>query len=309
MHRPGISPHWQESFYFNWSTGDGRSFGLTRIGLNQTARKADAIVVTLHDGKPELVYAAVGQPIGPDIRAASLADGLTVGALTYTMVEPLRTWRIELRGSNRIDLTWQAFTPAVDFHAGFPGAGENSQHHFEQSGHVEGRLLVHGRAANVDAMGQRDKSWGARDWNGIQGWEWIAGQFGEDLSFNATLTNVNGVHTPAGFVFDGGAAHAVRAVTISYGGTDRHRPQTARIEIVSDGATYTVTGRARGRVPLFKRGLFIEETQCEFECHTADGVRRGAGVVEHAFHVGPAGLIRRLPRLARVAAAALKDAR
>ncbi len=310
LHTPGLSPHWQESFYFNWSTDDGRSFGLTRIGLDHAAGKANAVVVIMHDGEPRLVYAVVGEPIPAGVRGTSLADGLTVGALTYTMLDPLRVWRLELRGRNHIELTWRAFTPAVDFYEDFRGDKRDVQQHFEQSGRVEGQLWVSGRTTRVSGLGQRDKSWGVRDWNGIRGWEWIAGQFGEDLSFNATLTDIDGTQTPLGFVFDDGTTRAVRNIDISYGGTDTHRPETTRILIqTEDGATYSVTGRARARVPLFKRGLFIEESQFAFECDTGGRLRLGSGVVEHAFHVGLPGLVTRLPRLARVAALALKGSR
>ncbi|WP_319447749.1 MULTISPECIES: hypothetical protein [unclassified Mycobacterium] len=310
LHAPGTSPHWQESYYFNWSSDDGRSFGLTRIGLNRAAGKADAVVVMLQDGKPEFVYAAIGKALPPNVRSMSVGDGLTVGALTYTMVEPLGAWRIQLRGRNHLDLLWRAFTPAVDFHEGFPGAEDEVQRHFEQSGRVEGEVVVNHRGGRITGLGQRDKSWGVRDWNGVRGWEWIAGQFGEDLSFNATLTDVNGTQTPVGFVFDNGTTHKVRTVDVEYGGADPHRPQTALIHVeTTDGGTYVITGRARARAPLFKSGLFIEETQFAFECRTGDDVREGLGVVEHAYHVGAAGLAVRLPRLLQLAAMALRNSR
>ncbi|MFD4352512.1 hypothetical protein ACFWPX_08130 [Nocardia sp. NPDC058518] len=312
LHEPGSGPHWQESYYFNWSTDDGRSFGFTRIGIDHHAGTADAVLVMLRDGEPELVYAAVGERIPPGLLGTSMAEGLAVADLRYVMIAPLGSWRIELRGRHHVDLLWETFTPAVDFHEGFPGAMSDVQHHFEQSGRVTGKVAVHGRAAEVSGLGQRDKSWGVRDWNGIRGWDWIVGQFGDDLSFNATLTDIDGVRTPVGYVFDSTAADpvgAVRAVDIAYTGDDPHRPQTARIEIRTENGVYVVTGRAAGRVPLFKRGLFIEETQFAFECETGGRIRQGQGVVEHAFHVGVAGVAQRLPRLARVALRARQDSR
>ncbi|WP_182379515.1 hypothetical protein [Nocardioides sp. WS12] len=308
LHAPGDHPNWQESFYFNWSSDDGRSFGLTRIGLNHAAGTADAVMVMLHDGAAELVYAAVGEPIPARVLETSLAEGLTIGRLTYTMLDPLGSWRIELAGRQHVELTWTAFTPAVDFHESFPGDVEDLQAHFEQSGHVAGSVVVGTHVADVKGLGQRDKSWGVRDWSGINGWEWIAGQFNENLSFNATLTDVNNVRSPAGFFFHDGTAHIVCGVRIEY--TGGHCPETVKIDITVDGdRTYVVTGKARARVPLYKKGLFIEETQFGFECEI-DGVRHeGVGVVEHAFHTGPAALVSRLPRLLKVVAQARKDSK
>ena len=308
LHEPGASPHWQESFYFNWSSDDGRSFGLTRIGINHAAGTADAVMVMLHDGATELVYAAVGEPLPEGVLASSMTDGLTIGSLTYTLIDPLGSWQIQLAGRHHIDLTWTAYTPPVDFHDSFPGDKEDLQAHFEQAGHVTGSLVVGGRNATVTGLGQRDKSWGVRDWAGIEGWEWIAGQFDENFSFNATLTDVNGVRSPAGFVFHDGVARAVRSVEVSY--TGGHRPETAEITIgVYGGQTYLVTGKARARMPLYKERLFIEETQFSFGC-VVDGVRReGAGVVEHAFHATASGLVTHAPRLLKVLAQAKRDSR
>ncbi|MFD4429787.1 hypothetical protein [Nocardia sp. NPDC058497] len=300
MHESGRSPHWQESFYFNWSTADGRSFGLTRIGVDHASGTGDAVVVMLHDGAPELVYGAVGVDLSPEAARRPVADGLTVGRLTYTMVEPLRCWRISLRGRDALDLVWRSSTPAVDFHAGFPGDKTEVQRHFEQSGRVEGEIRVNGRTARISGLGQRDKSWGVRDWNGIRGWEWIVGHFGDDLAFNATLTDIGGVRTPTGYVFDASATDPVRLVRevgIEYSGADPHRPEAVRLRIHTDVETYLISGRARARIPLYKKGLFIEETQFGFECEHGDRVRQGTGVVEHAYHVKLSGLAMRLPRL------------
>ncbi len=60
MHPPTDQRSWQESFYFNWSDVDGRSFGLTRIGLNPADWKADALLILIRDGQLEYVYPGVG---------------------------------------------------------------------------------------------------------------------------------------------------------------------------------------------------------------------------------------------------------
>jgi len=182
LHLPGENPHWQESFYFNWSDPARGEFGLTRIGLNHASRTADAALITLKDGKPEFVYAEVGVPFTQDPLDHSVGDGLTIGRLTYTQLAPLERWQITLTGRNSLDLEWTAYTPVVDFHQGFLGDAERSQEHFEQSGRVTGRVALAGVTRSVDGLGQRDKSWGVRDWNGVTGWDWIAGQFDENLS-------------------------------------------------------------------------------------------------------------------------------
>lgn len=308
LHPAGANPHWQESFYFNWADPAGTTFGLTRIGHNPAKGTGDAVVITLRDGQPEYVYAKVGVKLNPEAMRRSMEQGLQVGRLRYTLEEPLKRWRVQLDGKAELDLTWTAFTPAIDFDHAFPGADEDVQRHFEQSGTVEGTLHLDGESHKVLGFGQRDKSWGVRDWNGIEGWDWIAGQFGPDLSFNTTTTDINGVRTPVGFVFRDGEAQQVTDVDITYtwDGAE-HLPKTVVMDVtVADGTAYTITGSALARIPLIKNGLFIEETHTAFEVELDGVVRRGVGVVEHAYHVGAIDTLRRLPRLAKVIAMARK---
>jgi hypothetical protein len=311
LHTPGNDPEWQESFYFNWSSADARSFGLTRIGVNPASGTGDAVVVILRDGKPEVVHGSVGQRVEKDLATTPVSEGIRLGALTYTMNEPLCEWHIVLEGPKRVELTWRAFTPAHDFHASFPGDDSEPQAHFEQSGTVTGRTVINGVETVVTGLGQRDKSWGVRRWSGIAGWDWIAGQFDDGLAFNTTLTDVDGVRRPAGFVFHEGTLHTVTGVDIDYTwGAAKHQPETALIDItVEGGRTFVVRGRARGRIPLLKNGLFIEETQAGFEMEIDGVVRRGAGVIEHAFHVDGLGILTRLPRLLPVLLRARRDSK
>lgn len=308
LHQPGTDPDWQESFYFNWATTDESAFGLTRIGWNPSTGKADALVLTMRDGKAEQVWASVGTELDPAHIGRPLEDGLEVGDLTYTLLEAGRSWRIQL--GERLDLTWTATTPLVDFHEGFPGDTHDVQHHFEQSGTVTGTALVDGVIVTIDGVGQRDKSWGVREWNGIEGWDWIAGQFGTDLSFNATSTDINGTRTPVGFVHHAGEVAHLTAVEIDYTWKAPHRPETATIRItVEGGRVHVIRARALAAVPIMKSGLFIEETHAAFETEIDGITRRGVGVIEHAFHVSALGTLLRLPRLLPVKAMAKQGSR
>lgn len=314
LHEPGAQAHWQESWYFNWADPDGRTFGLTRIGVNFAARRIDGVVLTIRDGKAEYVYPGVGLPVGDALRA-DVSDGLRAGALTYTMREPFKEWHIALRGRNELDLTWTAFTPVYDFHEGLEAAGHDgdiigAQAHIEQSGRVEGRMRLHGREHEFSGLGHRDKSWGVRDWGGIEGWEWISAQFGPDLTFNATIAHGDGKHVPAGFVHRDGVNYPVRSVSIDYDWARPHIPRGARVTITdADGARYEIRAEALGQVPLYKKGLYIQESHARFHT-TVDGVeRQGVGVLEHTWHAGLRGALARAHRVAPVVALAVRGRR
>lgn len=305
-HLPAPVPHWQESFYFNWGTPDAEHFGFTRIGLSADKRTADAVLMHFVGGRPRIVYASTDVPLDrTTAESASMAEGLTVAALTYTMREAFGTWHISLGGQNPVELDWTAHTPVIDFHDSFDEGVERIQEHFEQAGRVHGTVTIDGVAHEIDALGERDKSWGVRDWNGLLGWDWIVGQFGEDLAFNATRSDVAGELLSTGFVWAGGEAQTIVDVDVSYTWVRKHRPDAAVIRIVvKSGRIYTIRATARGRMPLAKNGLFIEETPSRFVMEHEGRTRDGVGVMEHAYHVGRAGTLLRLPRLLPVMVAA-----
>ncbi|MCA9772309.1 MAG: hypothetical protein KC466_07860 [Myxococcales bacterium] len=304
LHPLGAGAHWQESFYFNWADPARRAFGLTRIGYRFTDNQIDGLVLTIRDGRPEFVYPAVNLKGGGPWSDHTPKSGLRARGLVYRMEEPLGRWRIELRGKDTIDLTWTAFTPAFDYH----GTGENlvpnlAARHFEQTGRVRGTVRLRGRETPIDGTGQRDKSWGPRDWARIEGWNWISAQFGEDLSFNAWEGWFEGRRYLNGYLHRGGENHALRRVDLTYRWTRaRHLPASARLVLTDDeGVTLEVEARPLGNCPLVKRGLWIEEIFASFTARVGGEAREGIGVVEHAWHAGTLGTLREARRVAAAA--------
>lgn len=256
------------------------------------------------------MYGAVGVPFAGDPLARSVSEGLSAGRLSYTRDDSSGDWQLRLTGKHTVDLTWRPFTPVVDFHDSFPGDDEQSQQHFEQAGRVTGSVTIDGVRRDIDGLGERDKSWGVRDWNGLIGWDWIAAQFGEDLAFNATRTDLNGELVSTGFVYADGDVQQVTDVQVTYTCITAHQPEAANIVVTVDsGRRFTIRAKARGRVPLLKSGLFIEETPSIFTLEHGGRTREGVGVVEHAYHVGTIDTLRRLPRLLPILRMARRMAR
>lgn len=313
LHPPSADPSWQESYYFNWSTADGATFGLTRIGFNPSTRTADALLIIVDEGRVSHVYPSVGTSMTPGEMTERAERGLTVGNLTFTMREPLTRWHIRLTGRVEVDLTFTALAPPHDYP--MPEASPDPQqdsrtsdaHHFEQTGRVHGWVSTGGHRRDIDALGQRDKSWGVRDWSAISGWDWITGQFGPDFAFNATLSLVHDRGEPTGFVMRDGVNHALVDVTVDYQWTSTpHVPRTARLTLVEEGGrAHRIHATALTQVPLIKKGLFLQETHARFDTEL-DGVpRTGAGVMEHAWHTDLRSTLRRVPDLVPVLGKAL----
>ena len=316
LHEPGADEHWQESYYFNWADSDGSSLGLTRIGYNPAARKIDGFVLTMRDGGPEYIYPAIGLDMIGDVTPLP-EYGLRAGRLTFTMREPLARWHIGLDGKDAVDLTWTAFHGAHDFHDGLKTLGVSDDElalapaHFEQCGVVRGSVRLNGKTHEIQGLGHRDKSWGARDWDAIKGWEWLSAQFGEDLAFNATVWYPpdSDQTIPGGFITRDGENRALIATHVEYEWARlKHVPKSATITFTDEqGEHYTVRATALAQFPLFKKGLFIQETHSRFEMTFGGRTRTGIGVLEHAWHAGTRKTLERWHQFVPVVAMGVKQ--
>lgn len=300
--------HWQESWYFNWSDPVHDLFGLARIGYNFKDRKIDGLVLTIRKGQPEYLYPAVGVPFRGDWKELSAAGGLKIKNLIFKLEEPFKKWRLILTGRNPMDITWTAFTPVYDYQTGGGELPPNvSGRHFEQAGIVTGWTDFKGQKIKLNGTGQRDKSWGVRDWAGVEGWNWISAQFGEELTLNIWEGFFNGRQYQNGFVSHGGKNYPVTEFKINYTwGKREHEPGDTKLEIkYAPGKKISVTAKAKGHFPLAKKGLWIQETSADFITEFNNIKLTGHGVIEHTFHAGVFGIIKRLPVIAQTMAKVL----
>jgi len=300
LHQYGPDPAWQESFYFNWADPEGRAFTLARIGYRFNVAKTDGLIVSQRDGAGELVYAPADIDHEGPCSDEDPARGLRAHGFTVTMEEPLRRWRLELEGRDSMNVVFEAHTPVFDYHEGGRRlASTMTGEHFEQTGTVTGWTDFRGKRHEIRAFGQRDKSWGVRDWDHLEGWNWISGQFGADLSFNIMQTFEGGQPLDNGFVFRDGANFAVERASIDYTwGRHPHLMREARLQIVEAGGTeHRVRAEALASFPILRGDVWIEETHSRFELETPSGPRPGQGVVEHVWRAGPSEIAHRAPRL------------
>jgi hypothetical protein len=298
LHEPGPQPEWQESFYFNWFDTESDAMGLARIGYRPGNHTADALLYTMRGGGVDGGYAKLNTPyVG-----TPTPEHLEVGVLQFHLDDPMSKWRLRLGGRDEVDLTWTALHAPFDFHAEAPdGAGLPpgfADAHFEQSGRVTGTVRMGGVTHAIDGLGQRDKSWGVRNWSSIEGWDWIPVLFGPDLTMNCTQLFSAGRVYPSGYIFHDGACHAVVELSVDYQWAGYQVPRASRI-VVTDvsGLRLEVHGQATAQSCLYKKGLVIQESASRFEA-VVDGQRRtGVGLTEHAWHGGLIGTLRALPRL------------
>lgn len=75
--------------------------------------------------------------------------------------------------------------------------GFNSDGHLEVAGRVKGRVRIGDEEYEIDALAQRDRSWGNRDWSTARQGRQITGTIGKNLSWTAVV----GQMEEGGFVF------------------------------------------------------------------------------------------------------------
>jgi len=308
LHPPGAEPAWQESFYFNWADPERRTFGLARIGYRPNAGKTDGLVVSVRDGKLELFYGPANIDHDGPCSREDPAAGMRAGDLLVSMEEPLRRWRLQILGHRQMDLVFEAHTPAFDYHGpradGEPRrlAATMTGAHFEQAGSVTGWTHFQRERQEIRAFGQRDKSWGVRDWNRLEGWNWISGQFGADLSFNIMQTFEDGRALDNGFVFRDAENHAIDAVSLQPRWARReHQLRGAQMEIIDvTGRRYDIRAEALAAFPILRKDVWLEETHVAFTLECDGGAREGQGVVEHVWRASLGQILQRAMRLARI---------
>jgi hypothetical protein len=241
------SEHWSDSLYFNaWDPASG-TFLLTRMAVMPNRPGADALFLVWLGGQPVYIYYQ-----SVDALPAGDWPAMAIGGLRYTMARSLRDWSIELAdGDDLASLSWRGFTGVFDY-------ADNPQPlpraiawgHYEQTGHVTGRLSLAGREVAFDGVGQRDHSWGHRHWAGVREWHWVTGFFpdGGPRSFNLFhAVAADGTVTANGFVHDAGRDLAVVAASRSTTEGDGRSPEDYRLVLtVADGSTFSVAGRRSG---------------------------------------------------------------
>lgn len=301
---PVSTGRWQESWYFNAYDPSQDLFLIARIGLRHSEQRMDGLVIGTLGGLPAFAYPALNVAMPDDLRSLDpVAGQLRTRGLSFRCRQPLQTWELTLdRPRLKLALTWSALHAPHDYRTqgGPPGIAQN---HFEHTGAVAGTVHTAGRSFTIRGTGQRDKSWGVRDWARIRGWRWISVQFGADLSFNLWDAPGEDGHTyVGGYVQRKGVVHAVRTfVADVQTGVSDPRPVRLHIEDVS-GAHLSIRGQTTGTFALAKEGLWIEECPAHFTCAQNGDLPRGVGVVELAYHVGRLGYLQRAGTIARTLA-------
>ena len=290
-HRPGDEHLWNESWYFDFTTTATGLAGYTRLGLYPNRGEAWVTLALVRAGGPtvRLVDFAVPLPDPGSLRVTSDPAGLVAD---HVCDEPLQRFSVSMAG------TAERFDDAaaiLEGHGGEPVTialqltwdtdGQPYQYRitprYEIPCRVVGDVSIDGERFSVDGYGQRDHSWGPRDWWAMD-WVWAAGRLDDGTRVHATHVRVPR-RPPIGVGYvqvPGAELEEVSSLVTSETAADSGLVTEACIDVASAGLELAVTPVADGplmmvaddgRVTRFLRSC------CRF---TAGDGRSGLGWVE-----------------------------
>jgi hypothetical protein len=288
-HAPTDEQLWSESWYADFADAASGFGGWVRIGLipNQQTAWLHALLCG-----PELPTVAV-----VDFEVPLPADpwALQTGAVdfTHSVGDPLHAYRIGLHGRGQsfpdpaallrgeqgapvdvaIDLVWSTDGTPYKYRL---------TTRYEIPCTVSGTVTVDGRRYSIDSVpGQRDHSWGVRDWWGMD-WIWSALHLDDGTHVHAVEIRIPGVPPVGiGYVQDrGGTVTELQTITARQTFDADGLPATATLAVDPGGITATVD--VHGHAPLrlvAADGRISEFPRVWATVSTADG-RRGVGWLE-----------------------------
>jgi hypothetical protein len=288
-HKATDEPLWSESWYADFADTAKGFGGWVRIGLIPNQQTAWLHALLCGPKLPTVAVVDFEVPLHADPWA------LQTGAVdfTHSVGDPLHAYRIGLHGRGQsfpdpaallrgeqgapvdvaIDLVWSTDGTPYKYRL---------TTRYEIPCTVSGTVTVDGRRYSIDSVpGQRDHSWGVRDWWGMD-WIWSALHLDDGTHVHAVEIRIPGVPPVGiGYVQDrGGTVTELQTITARQTFDADGLPATATLAVDPGGITATVD--VHGHAPLrlvAADGRISEFPRVWATVSTADG-RRGVGWLE-----------------------------
>ena len=193
LHEPGPELLWNESYYFDFAAPDGSVAGYVRLGLYPNWDRAWYWAALVRPGHPLLLIADNNPPLPKPGTADVHADAYTA---TQQIPDPFGPARITLQGTASVhpdpsgpatgtaglsfDLRWDTVSGVYPY---------KDIPRYEIPCTVSGLVSVAGEKIAVDAPGERDHSWGERDWWNVS-WLWTSGRLSDGMFVHGMQANV-----------------------------------------------------------------------------------------------------------------------
>jgi hypothetical protein len=293
-HRPDGERLWNESYYCDFVQDDGSFGGWFRLGLYPNLGVAWWTAWIVRPGQPGLCSVDYHMPVPS---GAGLSTSSAQADVAIDVRRPLGEFRLGVprmaaRRLSRpedaygeapgepvdaaLDLTWT--TDGVAYHY-------DATTRYEIPATVSGTVTVAGETLTVDGHGQRDHSWGVRDWWAF-GWCWSSMRLDDGTRVHlADIRMLPGVPVFFGYVQNPPSEwHPLSALTVTEDLGPHGFPTSGRIDLAAAPAHdlgLDVTPVAFGPVLLRndEDGRTSRFPRAMVRCRTDDG-RTGTGWIE-----------------------------
>jgi hypothetical protein len=244
-HNPDGEDLWNESYYCDFARSDGTMGGWLRLGLYPNRQLAWWTAWIVWPDRPGACSANYSMPVPP-------GNGLVSESKEGERVEielrrPLEEFRLAARVPARLiaapedvyahgeqtgspaqldlDVTWT--TDGVPYHYDLTTR-------YEIPCLVSGTVTVDGETFTVDGQGQRDHSWGVRDWWAF-GWCWCSLRLDDGTRVHLADIRMNvGVPVFFGYIQRHGQVYPATELSVTEDLGDHGFPSKARIDIAAD---------------------------------------------------------------------------
>jgi hypothetical protein len=299
-HVPEAEDLWNESWYFDFVTPDRSLGGWLRLGLYPNRGVAWWTAWIVRPGQPgvcavdyhapipageDLVseFPDTGDRVELDIRDPLAEFRLAADTTATLMANPddayLETSTLTVIRLG-VDLTWT--TDGAPYHYELTTR-------YEIPCTVSGTVTLSGETIRVDGHGQRDHSWGVRDWWAF-GWCWCSMRLDDGTRIHLADIRIPGMPVFFGYIQTPNdpttpAALPLTALSVSETLGEHGFPSSARIEVaaapVHAPLALDITPLAFGPVLLRddESGRISRFPRAMVGCRTDDG-RTGAGWIE-----------------------------
>ena len=200
-HPPGGEELWGESWYLDWAASDCSYGGYVRLGLYPNLGKAWWWIALVGKGSPLVLTVEHDMPCADGNGALDVSvDGT---AYSVASLEPFGDFRVTSAATGvvladpaqafhgvegervpvTLDLTWSARAEVYPY---------PMTTRYEISSWVTGTVTIGDETITVDCGGQRDHSWGVRDW-WLFPWNWTSGAFADGSFVHAARSIIPGL--------------------------------------------------------------------------------------------------------------------
>ncbi len=260
LHLPDQRKKWRESYYFNWVDQNNEISGFTTIGILPNELKREFVFVLFYKDNLKTIHY---QEISLDPKEENLDLILSDGTLSYHLISPLERWKIEyIHDSIIFRIEFNSRFSTYDFGLNSSASWHG---HFEISGIINGTVeLVEEKVKLViKGYGQRDKSWGYRDWHTFD--QWYAGHIQySDYVIGFRKDYQKGQIKLSGFINANNFISPLESVTITITDFEKDEYNTPLAYICE-------IKNALGKVLKFRTERLGEQTSFRFTRQFAEG--------------------------------------